>query len=608
MRLLVPFGTRPEAVKLAPVLAALAARGVALRTVATGQHYEAAMADAIWDELELVPDVRWELPAGEGERAGALLARAHEELATAPDAVLVLGDTRTVPVFSLAARARGVPLVHVEAGLRSFNETSLEETNRRIAAACASLHFAPTALAAERLVAEGVPAERIRIVGNPAIDALVAAGVRRVSPDERGGVLFTAHRPANVDDPLRLDELVRLLLALVAEAGPVTFPVHPRTRHRLAAAGALARLSGAGVALLDPLPYGRLLELLAVSRVVVTDSGGLQEEASWLGVPSVVLRRSTPRWEAVLAGSSRLVGLDADEAVAAVRALSSDEEQERVAALPCPFGDGHAAERIAETLTDPATAPLLRLEEPDYVGRTPPGGIEAVLFDLDDTLFSQEAWLEGAWRAVAEVVASLWEIDRDAFHDALLRIAADGSAQGAIIDRALAEVGAAEVPVSWRLAMFRAFRPATLEPYPGVRAALAELRELVLVGLVTDGDPDLQRAKLEALDLADAFDAVVFSDELGPSGRKPSPEPFRRAAAALGVDPRHVAFVGDNPDKDVAGALAAGLLPLRVRTGEYAAVPDGLPSWQRAEDAAAAIELLRPRLAVSRRARSGVLV
>jgi UDP-N-acetylglucosamine 2-epimerase (non-hydrolysing) len=603
MKVLIPFGTRPEAIKLAPVVRALEARGCELRILATGQHFEDTMSTSIWAEVGLTPDESWELPSAQTARMGEIVARALDELAARrPDVVLLLGDTHTVPAFCLAARAHQVPVAHVEAGLRSFNETSLEEGNRRIAATSASIHFAPTVLAAEYLLAEGVAAERIRVVGNPVIDAVVAAGIDPVPPVDREGILVTAHRATNVDDPQRLEQLVTLLLALV-ERGPVTFPVHPRTRARLGEAGASDRLIAEGIELVEPLPYRRLLERLASSRVVVTDSGGLQEEASWLGVPSVVLRHSTPRWEAVLTGAARLVGLDVERAMDAVRELETEDEQERVAALPCPFGDGHAGERIAAELLDPGTAPLLRVEEHDYVGRTPPGGIEAVLFDLDDTLYSQQEWLDGAWRAIAEVMGSLWEIDREDLYAALCKIADEGSAQGAIIDRALAAVGARNVPISWRVATFRAFKPGTLDPYPGVREALEDLRQRVPIGLVTDGDPELQESKLRALGLHDAFDVVVFSDMLGPLERKPSPEPFRRALAALEVDPGHAVYVGDNPVKDVTGALTAGLLPVRVTTGEYAGVPDGLPPWRRVADAVEAMELLRPLLSTRRRVR-----
>jgi UDP-N-acetylglucosamine 2-epimerase (non-hydrolysing) len=305
---------------------------------------------------------------------GALLANAFAELAAyRPDAAVVLGDTYTAPLFSLAARRYGVGVAHVEAGLRSFNELSMEESNRRLMVALATLHFAPTDVAAHFLRAEGVPDERIRVVGNPVIDALRTSGVERVHPGLRDGVAVTAHRATNVDDPVRLDQLVRLVTSLALRVGPVTFPLHPRTRDRLDAAGRLAEVTGAaGVHVTEPLGYRAMLELVAASRLVVTDSGGLQEEASYFGVPVVVLRRSTPRWEGVRTGAAVLAGLDSGRVLALAERLADPAEQARIAALPCPYGDGYAVARIVEVLAEPGMAALLRPTEPDYTVAPPP--------------------------------------------------------------------------------------------------------------------------------------------------------------------------------------------------------------------------------------------
>jgi UDP-N-acetylglucosamine 2-epimerase (non-hydrolysing) len=373
MRVLVPFGTRPEIVKLAPVVRALRTAAIEVTVVATGQHYDAELTDVFYDELGIRPD-RVGRPQGTpAQRLGAMLTDAVELVAARrPDLVLVLGDTHTVPCYCLAARGERVPVAHLEAGLRSFNETSIEEVNRRVAAATASLHLAPTELAARFLHAEGVPPERVRVVGNPVLDVLRELGVTARPPEARSGVVLTAHRATNVDDPARLEQLVRLALGLARTAGPVSFPLHPRTRDRLQAAGALDRLRVDGIELCPPLPYRDMVSRIARARVVVTDSGGLQEEAAWLGIPVVVLRRSTPRWEAVAAGTSVLTGMDAERALAATLELAAPDAQARVAATPCPYGDGHTAARVAALLTDPASAALLGLEEPDYVGKPPP--------------------------------------------------------------------------------------------------------------------------------------------------------------------------------------------------------------------------------------------
>ncbi len=373
MKLLVPFGTRPEIVKLAPVVLALRAGGDQVVVVATGQHHDPALTDVFYAELGMRPDITLEVRGDAAARLGMIVNGAlNVVVGERPDAVLVMGDTHTVPAYCIAARNHAVPVIHLEAGLRSFNPTSVEEVNRRIAAAACSLHLAPTELARRFLLDEGVPAQRIAVVGNPVLDALRAVGATRRPVDERAGVLLTAHRATNVDDPERLDQLVVLVGDLAAAVGPVTFPVHPRTRAALENRGWWDRIDVPGVTVVDPVPYSTMIGLLAASAVVVTDSGGLQEEASWLGVPVVVLRRSTPRWEGVHDGSSVLTGLDAARALKAAIDLTAPDVQRRVAQLPCPYGDGYTGERVSRLLRAPATAALLRLDEPDYVDRTPP--------------------------------------------------------------------------------------------------------------------------------------------------------------------------------------------------------------------------------------------
>jgi putative hydrolase of the HAD superfamily len=217
--------------------------------------------------------------------------------------------------------------------------------------------------------------------------------------------------------------------------------------------------------------------------------------------------------------------------------------------------------------------------------------IEAVLFDLDDTLFPQAAWLDGAWARVAEVAAADG-VPPAQFATALIAVAAEGSDRGRIIDRALSAIGRADVAVGPLVDAFRSHAPTSLPTYPGVPGALASLRARVPIALVTDGDSRVQQAKLVALGLDRAFDVVVFSDELSRDRRKPHPAPFRTALRALGVPAHAAVFVGDRADKDVAGAAAAGMRAIRVRTGEYRDVPDGTAPWATVPDAVAAIEML----------------
>lgn len=221
--------------------------------------------------------------------------------------------------------------------------------------------------------------------------------------------------------------------------------------------------------------------------------------------------------------------------------------------------------------------------------------IRAVLVDLDDTLYPQARFLELAWRAVADRGAALG-LDRTPLLDALRDIAAQGSARGGIIDRALARVGAPTDLVPDLLAAFRGVDPERLEPYPGVVDALETLRERVPVAIVTDGDVTGQRRKVAALDVAHLVDAVVYSDSAGREYRKPHPRPFTDALWMLGVPSGSAVMIGDRPEKDVAGALGVGMRAVRVGTGEYAGSPDHPATWRRAATFADAVEGLLPLL------------
>jgi putative hydrolase of the HAD superfamily len=204
---------------------------------------------------------------------------------------------------------------------------------------------------------------------------------------------------------------------------------------------------------------------------------------------------------------------------------------------------------------------------------TDPILVRAVTVDLDDTLYPQALYLAGAWSAVADAGAAVG-LDRGNLSEALIEICAEGSDRGRIIDRALARIGASMDHVKPLVQAFRTFTPDHLDCHPGAAEALAALRTIVPVALVSDGDPPVQRAKLRALGLLDAFDAVVISDEMGRSFRKPHSAPFLRALSLLDVSARDAVHVGDRPDKDVVGPHRAGMSAIRVRQGEYAGVED----------------------------------
>ncbi|MGC8627841.1 MAG: HAD family hydrolase [Acidimicrobiales bacterium] len=224
-------------------------------------------------------------------------------------------------------------------------------------------------------------------------------------------------------------------------------------------------------------------------------------------------------------------------------------------------------------------------------GTAPIGPIKGALFDLDDTLFEQAQWLSRAWVAVGEA-AGAYGADPEEMTNALMALCAEGSDSGHIIDRALQKIGAFRCPVGPLLAAFRHFSAPHLEPYPRTAELLFRLRAKVPIGLVTDGDPAVQRAKLESLGLSSAFDVCIFSDELGRAHRKPDPLPFRAALRELGLAPSSVVVVGDRPSKDIAGAVAAGMRAVRVLSGEYRAMPDHPRTWATVPDVAAAIALI----------------
>lgn len=357
------MGTRPNFMKVAPVAAALARRDDEFEHVLvhTGQHYDAAMSDVFFAELGVgEPDYRLEVGAGSHAETTARVMERLEPLLVElrPDVVLVPGDVNSTLAAALVAVKLGLRVAHIESGLRSFDRTMPEEINRVLTDSISELLFTHSPEASDHLQAEGRPPELIHYVGNTMIDTLVAMRERIERTDvsaytdvERGGYLVvTLHRPALVDGPL-LGETVSALRA-VAEQVPVVFPVHPRTRARMAAEG-LGGDGDSALRLLEPLGYLDFLALVARARGVLTDSGGIQEETTYLGVPCLTLRENTERPITVEMGTNVLLGLaperiyDAPELLAQARA--------RPAQIP-PLWDGRASERIVEVLARTTTA------------------------------------------------------------------------------------------------------------------------------------------------------------------------------------------------------------------------------------------------------------
>jgi UDP-N-acetylglucosamine 2-epimerase (non-hydrolysing) len=355
MRILYVVGTRPNLVKTAPVVGALRARLPEGRhtIVHTGQHYDARMSEVFFEELGM-PEPDHMLEVGSGSHAQQT-ARVMERLEPVlleeePDLVLVPGDVNSTLAASLTATKLGLAVGHVESGLRSFDRSMPEELNRIVADHLCDHLFLHSAEAEENLRAEGIAAERAHFVGNTMIDTLVALESRfreldaagRLGVEPGSYVLVTLHRPALVDGPL-LGETLEQLAALAAEM-PVLFPVHPRTRKMMEAAGATDR---PGLTLSEPLGYLEFLSLVADAGGVLTDSGGIQEETTYLGVPCFTLRDNTERPVTVRAGTNVLLGLD-PAAIATIPERLAAGRGERPD--PPPLWDGRAAERLAEVV------------------------------------------------------------------------------------------------------------------------------------------------------------------------------------------------------------------------------------------------------------------
>jgi UDP-N-acetylglucosamine 2-epimerase (non-hydrolysing) len=347
------LGARPNFVKAAPVIGALAALGHAQRVVHTGQHYDERMSDVFFVQLGLPrPDVN--LGVGSGTQAtmtaGVLVGMEREFGENPPSLAVLYGDVNSTVGAALAGAKLGVPLAHVEAGLRSFDNTMPEEINRRLTDQLCDLLFCTSPEALGHLAREGRPDSAMHLVGNPMIDTLVAnldkfdAGAARAAYGlaDRRYVVATLHRPANVDSPERADELVHALHEVAAELD-VIIPLHPRGQATLTAAGLL---DSPGIRVVEPLGYVEFMSLVRGAAAIVTDSGGVQEETTLLRVPCLTLRPNTERPITITSGSNRLV--TRDELAAAV--LKAVDDGLYAGELP-PLWDGQAGPRIARIVT-----------------------------------------------------------------------------------------------------------------------------------------------------------------------------------------------------------------------------------------------------------------
>ncbi|SRR5579871_118348 len=351
-------GARPNFMKIAPVAEALREAGVAQYLVHTGQHYDEKMSHLFFDELGIpTPDLNLEVGSGSQAAQTAEIMRKFEPvlLEVKPDVLIVVGDVNSTMACALVAAKLNVPVAHIEAGLRSFDRSMPEEINRVVTDSISDLLFVSEPSGMKNLSNEGVAGDKVHFVGNVMIDTLLHHRASAEASDIRSRLgleatanyaLVTLHRPSNVDNPAVLGGWIRALGALSHEL-PVVFPMHPRTRRNAIEAGLEPELQSLTIS--EPLGYLDFLNLMSRSSVVITDSGGIQEETTVLGVPCLTVRKNTERPATITFGTNRLIGNDPKDLLRAARQVIRGPR--RVGRLPALW-DGRAAQRIVEVLVD----------------------------------------------------------------------------------------------------------------------------------------------------------------------------------------------------------------------------------------------------------------
>ncbi|MEA2033046.1 MAG: UDP-N-acetylglucosamine 2-epimerase (non-hydrolyzing) [Euryarchaeota archaeon] len=355
-RIAIVLGTRPEIIKMSPVIRECERLNLDYFVLHTGQHYSYNMDKVFFEQLKL-PDARYNLDVGSGlhgEQTGKMLIGIEKILQKEePDVVLVEGDTNTVLAGALAATKLHIKAGHVEAGLRSYDRNMPEEINRVLTDHVSDYLFAPTEKSRQLLLGEGIPAEKIFVTGNTVVDAVyqnLSISEERINPlndlelTPKKYFLVTAHRQENVDIEERFEGIINGLELLADEfCLPVIYPIHPRARKMMNHFG----LKANGVELIEPVDYLSFLQLEARAKLVLTDSGGVQEEACILNVPCVTLRDNTERPETLDVGSNILAGTNAESILSKTKEMSNRDNN-----WNNPFGDGKAGERIVEVIME----------------------------------------------------------------------------------------------------------------------------------------------------------------------------------------------------------------------------------------------------------------
>lgn len=359
LELTIVAGARPNFMKVAPIIHAIQHQqesgiDIRFRLIHTGQHYDAHMSGAFFEQLNIpMPDHNLEAGGGsQAEQTAAIMAKFETELmANVPDYVIVVGDVTSTMACTLAAVKLNIKVAHVEAGIRSYDRTMPEEVNRIVVDSICDLYYTTTEEASNQLINEGVEEERIVFVGNTMVDTLVENLHRLIEPafwndyslSTQGFLLLTLHRPSNVDNPVLLQQKIDVI-SKETEPWKVIFPVHPRTLKNMQAAGIHVPIN---IHIVDPLGYLEFMYLLKNAKGVITDSGGITEEATFLGVPCMTLRSTTERPETCSIGSNVLIGDDFDLLSQHIRDLLDGKWKSST--IP-KLWDGDAAKRIVDDL------------------------------------------------------------------------------------------------------------------------------------------------------------------------------------------------------------------------------------------------------------------
>lgn len=383
MKIATILGTRPEIIKMAPIIDEISRRGIDQIVLHTGQHYDKEMSDTFFTDLEIpAPDYNIHVGSGSHGRQTGLMMKGIEEVLTQekPDIVLVQGDTNAVLAGALVASKLHIAVGHVEAGLRSFDMTMPEEVNRRAADVCSTMYFIPTEESAINLLAEGFSRKNLFITGNTVVDACFRhleiakkkgfqdKSLEKLDIENMDNILtLTMHRAENVDDRQRVTNIIEALRQL--DEMNIVFPIHPRTKKTLQNFGLFDELNSMDhVHIIKPLGYLDFLRLTSLSTLILTDSGGLQEEAITLDVPALTLRYNTERPETVTAGGNILVGSDSDAILKNAKRILSDEDfAQRMKNAVNPYGEGNSAKLTVDAIEDSYKKGLLNIKAPEDI-------------------------------------------------------------------------------------------------------------------------------------------------------------------------------------------------------------------------------------------------